>query len=141
MDAKGRTSLPARFRDALEQSDARLVLTPALGDPCLDVYPILAWEQLEARLATLNEFEEDVISFRRLYVSAAVECDLDKQGRVLVPPSHREHASLSKDVLWAGMGQKAELWSLQQWRDNQQKSTDELKRLRASIAAQFRKDP
>jgi len=141
MDAKGRTSLPARFRDALDQGDARLVLTPALGDPCLDVYPMLAWEQLEARIATLNEFEDDVIAFRRLYVSAAVECELDKQGRVLVPPSLREHASVSKDVLWAGMGQKAELWSLKLWRDNQQKSAEELKRLRASIAAQFRKDP
>jgi MraZ protein len=141
IDAKGRTSLPARFRDVLTPGDLRLVLTPALGDSCLDVYPMRAWEELEQKLARLNEFEADVILFRRLYVSAAVECELDKQGRVLVPPTMRDHASLQKDVLWAGMGQKAELWSVERWSENQRKSVEELQRLRASIAQQFRKDP
>lgn len=135
IDAKGRTSLPARFRDVLAGgSDLRLVITPALGDPCLDVYPMRSWEDLESRLAQLNEFDAEVIAFRRLYVSAAVECDLDKQGRVLVPPSMREHGQLAKDVLWAGMGQKAELWSLERWTLAQKKTLEQQHELRASIA-------
>jgi MraZ protein len=52
---------------------------------------------------------------RRRYVSAAVECDIDKQGRILVPPALREHAGLSKEVLWAGSGKSAELWSKDRW--------------------------
>jgi MraZ protein len=134
IDAKGRTSLPARFREVLGGGDLRLVVTPALGDPCLDVHPMRAWEELEARLAQLNEFDADVIAFRRLYVSAAVECDLDRQGRLLVPPSMREHAELTKDVLWAGMGQKAELWSSQLWSRAQKKTVEQQHELRASIA-------
>lgn len=135
IDAKGRTSLPARYRDVLAGvSDPRMVVTPALGDPCLDVYPMRSWEELEARLGRLNEFDADVIAFRRLYVSAAVECELDRQGRILVPPSMREHAQLAKDVLWAGMGQKAELWSLELWTHAQQKTVEQQHDLRASIA-------
>lgn len=135
IDDKGRTSLPARFRDVLgPTSDFRLVVTPALGDPCLDVYPMKAWEELEAKLATLNAFDPQVIEFRRFYVSAAVECELDKQGRILVPTSLREHAALNKTVMWLGHGQKAELWSKEQWVElSKQKNSTELRDLRAAM--------
>lgn len=135
IDDKGRTSLPARFRDVLgPTNDFRLVLTPALGDPCLDVYPMRAWEELEAKLAQLNAFDPQVIEFRRFYVSAAVECELDKQGRILVPPSLREHAALTKTVMWLGHGQKAELWSKEQWEGlARQKNPAELRDLRAAM--------
>jgi MraZ protein len=125
IDDKGRTSLPARFRDVLAPTgELRLVVTPALGDPCLDVYPMGAWEALEAKLSGLNAFDPQVIDFRRFYVSAAVECELDKQGRVLIPPSLREHAQL----------EKAELWSREQWSSlAKQKSPVELRDLRASM--------
>ncbi len=135
IDDKGRTSLPARFRDVLAPtSELRLVMTPALGDPCLDVYPMKAWEALEAKLAQLNAFDPQVIDFRRFYVSAAVECELDKQGRILVPPGLREQAGLSKSVLWLGHGEKAELWSKQEWEAlAKQKSAVDLRELRASM--------
>lgn len=135
MDDKGRTSLPSRFRDVLASaSDARIVVTPALGDPCLDVYPMRAWEELEAKLASLNAFDEQVIEFRRFYVSAAVECDLDKQGRILVPPGLRERAGLTKSVLWLGHGQKAELWSKEEWEAlSRKKDPGELRSLRAAM--------
>jgi MraZ protein len=134
IDDKGRTSLPARFRDVLSSADSRLVVTPALGDPCLDVYPMRAWEQLETKLAQLNAFDPQVIEFRRFYVSAAVECELDKQGRILVPTGLREHAGLMKSVLWLGHGEKAELWSREQWEAlSKQKSAIDLRELRAAM--------
>jgi MraZ protein len=134
IDDKGRTSLPARFRDVLSSADSRLVVTPALGDPCLDVYPMRAWEQLEAKLAQLNAFDPQVIEFRRFYVSAAVECELDKQGRILVPTGLRDHAGLTKSVLWLGHGEKAELWSREQWEAlSKQKSAIDLRELRAAM--------
>jgi len=116
IDAKGRTSVPARFRELLAAAkDPRLVLTPALFDACLDVYPIRAWEDLEGKIAGLPRFDPKVVQLRRRYVSAAVECEIDKQGRILVPPALREHAALVKDVLWAGSGKSAELWSKERW--------------------------
>ncbi|MDI1481523.1 division/cell wall cluster transcriptional repressor MraZ [Polyangium sp. y55x31] len=140
IDAKGRTSLPARFRDALDAPEGQiaLILTPALFDPCLHCYPLRAWEELEAKIAALPQFEPNVVAFRRKYLSAAVECELDKQGRILVPPSLREHADLHKEVLWAGMGATAELWSKERWKAAQTMSEAELASFKAAIAEQFR---
>jgi MraZ protein len=116
IDAKGRTSFPSRFRDVLAAgSDLRLILTRALFDRCVHLYPLKAWEELEAKIAEMPQFDTNVVAFRRMYLSAAVECEIDKQGRILVPPSLREHAELAKDVVWAGMGRTAELWSKERW--------------------------
>jgi MraZ protein len=116
IDVKGRTSLPSRFRDALAATgDPRLVLTPSPFDPCLHLFPLKAWEELEAKIAAQPQFEPNVIRLRRLYVSAAVECEVDKHGRVLVPTSLREHARLVKDALCAGMGRMVELWAKEKW--------------------------
>lgn len=139
IDAKGRTSLPARFRDVLlVGNDLRLVLTRALFDRCLHLYPMRAWEELEAKIAEMPQFEPNVVAFRRLYLSAAVECELDKQGRILIPPSLRDHAELNKEVLWAGMGRTAELWSRERWQSAQAMSEAELASFKSAIAEQFR---
>lgn len=69
------------------------------------------WQAFEARLAALPRFDPAVAMVRRIYVSGAVECDLDKAGRVLIPATLRNHANLERDALWAGMGSHCELWS------------------------------
>ncbi len=131
--------MPSRFRDVLAAtSDARLVLTPSPFDACLHLFPMKAWEEFEAKIAALPQFEPNVIKLRRLYVSAAVECEVDKQGRVLVPNSLREHASLQKDVLWAGMGQMVELWAREKWNDVQSMTANERADFRRAVAEQLR---
>ena len=116
VDAKGRISLPVRFRDQLTgASDPRIVVTPAIFDACLHVYPIKAWEEFEAKVNELPSLDRHAVKFRRLYVSAAVECELDGAGRLLVPQELRTHAKLDKDALWAGMGPKLELWAKPEW--------------------------
>ena len=139
IDGKGRTSLPSRFRDVLAATgDARLVLTPSPFDACLHLFPMKAWEEFEAKIAALPQFEPNVIKLRRLYVSAAVECEVDKQGRVLVPNSLRDHAMLQKDVLWAGMGQMVELWAREKWNESQSMTADERTEFRRAVAEQLR---
>lgn len=119
IDAKGRTSFPAKLRETLVGSyDERLILTTAL-DPCLHAYPVREWEQLEAALARRNPMEPGVKSLLRLYVASAQEVQVDKLGRVLVPPTLRAHAHLEKDVVWAGMVKVIELWSHDGWRQAQ----------------------
>lgn len=111
VDEKGRTSVPARFREAMAASgDAHLVLTTGL-DPCLVAYPMREWMAFEERLAALPQFDASVAMLRRIYVSSAVECEVDKHGRILVPAGLRKHAGLTRDALWAGMGRHAEIWS------------------------------
>jgi len=102
-----------------------MVLTPSPFDACLHAFPMKAWEEFEAKIAGLPQFEPNVIRLRRLYVSAAAECEIDKQGRVLVPNSLREHAMLQKDVLWAGMGQMVELWAREKWNEVRAITADE----------------
>ena len=116
IDAKGRTSLPARYRDVLSaMGERRIVLTSGL-DPCLAAYAMPEWASFEEQLARMPRFDPAVQKLRRLYVSGAVECEIDDSGRILVPPTLREHAGLQKDVVWAGLGKSAELWDLDAWR-------------------------
>lgn len=140
IDAKGRTSIPARFRDVLlaAGSDLRLIVTPALFDPCLHVHPMKEWEELEAKIAALPQFDPNVVAFRRKYLSAAVEAEIDKAGRILIPPMLREHADLQKEVLWAGMGKTAELWSRARWKKAQEMTETEMTAFKAAISEQFR---
>ena len=115
IDAKGRTSVPARYRDVLAAAgERRIVLTSAL-DPCLVAYTASEWSAFEERLAKLPQFDRAVQKLKRIYVSGAVECEIDDVGRILVPPTLRDHARLKKDVLWAGAGRYAELWDKDEW--------------------------
>ncbi|MFO0567518.1 MAG: division/cell wall cluster transcriptional repressor MraZ [Polyangiaceae bacterium] len=139
IDAKGRVSLPSRFRDGLVAAgDPRFILTPSLFEPCLHLYPLRGWEELEEKIAGLPSFDPNIVRFRRLYVSAAIECELDKAGRVLVPPPLRERAVLQKDVLWAGMGRTVELWSKEKWDSELTLSDDEQRAFKQAVMEQIR---
>jgi MraZ protein len=134
VDAKGRVSLPARLRDVLvAYGDARFVLTPAVFDPCLHLYPMKAWEEFERKVSELPSLDATAIRFRRLYVSAAVECELDGSGRVLVPPHLRERIQLEKDALWAGMGRTLELWAKSSWEAALTMTSEEAGSFRAAL--------
>jgi MraZ protein len=110
IDPKGRTSLPSRFREVLAGADdGRVVMTTAF-DPYIVVYPLSEWRAFQDRLAQHSQFDEQVEMLRRVYVSGAVECEVDKLGRVLVPQPLREHAHLEREVIWAAMGKRIELW-------------------------------
>ena len=130
IDAKGRTSLPARYRDVLGSlGEKRIILTSAL-DPCLVAYTAPEWAAFEERLSKMPQFDRAVQKLKRIYVSGAVECDVDESGRILVPPTLREHAALTKDVVWAGSGKYAELWDKASWKKHFDTTEDE----RADIA-------
>jgi MraZ protein len=115
LDAKGRLAIPARHRDALvAASGGRLVLT---ADPsrCLLLYPLAAWEPIQARLMSLSSFNERIRGLQRLLVGHADDVDLDGAGRILVPPALRRYAALDKQVVLVGQGHKFEVWDEAQW--------------------------
>lgn len=134
IDAKGRTSVPSRFRDVLSASkEEGLVITSGL-EPCLVAYPLSEWRAFEEKLSRLPRFDPHVVKLRRIYVSAAVETPIDSQGRVLIPPTLRAYAALEKDVLWAGMGRYAELWSKERWTRITETTEDERRALAGKLA-------
>jgi transcriptional regulator MraZ len=134
IDAKGRTSVPARYRDALEAlAERRIVLTSSL-DPCVVAYTLPEWNAFEEKLARLPQFDRAVQKLKRLYVSGAVECEIDDVGRILVPPTLRDHAGLKKDVLWAGAGKYAELWDKATWEHAFETTEDERRDISRRLA-------
>ncbi len=114
IDQKGRISIPSKFREILgAQYDERLIITNF--DQCLWAYPVAEWKKVEAKVASLPQLKPEVKALQRFFISAASESPLDKQGRILIPPTLREYADLDKDCVMVGMSQRIEIWSLDRW--------------------------
>jgi MraZ protein len=112
IDDKNRLTLPARFRDALAGG---VVLTRGL-DECLDVYARAAFDAMvEARLSPLDPFSKEARDLKRFFFSAASDAELDKQGRVLVPPALHRHAKLGREIVVAGVHDHLEIWDRGAW--------------------------
>lgn len=113
-DSKGRLSIPARFRELLASNyDERLIITNF--DQCLWAYPVPEWQALEQKVASLSQFREEVNILQRVFISAAQECQIDKQGRILIPTELREYAAITRDVVIVGMTKRFEIWSRDRW--------------------------
>ena len=116
LDAKGRLAMPARYRDRLLDScGGQLVATMALGDRCLWIYPLPAWEEVEAQVSSAPNMNPEVKRLSRLLIGSANEIELDGNGRFVVPPLLREYAGLDKKVMLVGQLNKFELWSEESW--------------------------
>jgi MraZ protein len=111
IDDKNRLIIPSKFREGLGD---KFVMTKGL-DNCLFVYPIEEWEKLEQKLKALPFTKSDARAFVRFFFSGASECELDKQGRVLVPQVLKDHAQLKKDVVIIGVSSRVEVWSKEVW--------------------------
>ena len=116
IDEKGRTSLPAKFREVLGANyDERLMVTTF--DQCLWAYPIAEWQIIEEKIAALPQFRSQVKALQRVFVSGANECPLDKQGRIIIPPTLREYGGFKKEVIFVGMTKRIEIWAKERWLD------------------------
>ena len=114
LDAKGRLILPVRIREEL---GSRFFLTKGL-DGCLSIYPMEEWEAFEEKLRALPLTNKNARTFSRFFVAGATPCELDKQGRILIPQTLREFAGLDKDVVLTGNLNRIEVWSKEKWTDN-----------------------
>ena len=113
IDAKGRLPIPAAFRRELTAAGGVVV---TLLDQCLAGYAPAEWEKLEAQLAALPAFSKTVKALTRLLASRAADCEIDVQGRILLPPALRQAAALERDAVVVGVLNRFEVWSPDAWK-------------------------
>lgn len=116
IDEKGRISIPVKFREILrEKYDERIVITTM--DGCLYCYPYPEWEVLQKKASEFEVVRPEDKNFMRLFFSGAMEFVPDKLGRILLPQSYREYAGIKRDVIFAGMLKRIEIWSKEKFND------------------------
>lgn len=113
IDAKGRIIVPSKFRETLGDE---FVVTGGL-DGCLFVYPNDEWMEFIAQLKNLPGSKE-ARQLQRYFLAGAASCEVDKQGRILIPNKLRESAALEKDIVFVGVLNKIEIWSKERWESN-----------------------
>lgn len=125
IDSKKRLAVPFKFRNDLKN---KIVVTRGL-DKCLFVYPMKTWGELANKLGTLPVGESGTRSFTRLMLAGAVDAEVDKQGRILIPDYLKEYAGLKKNVVVAGLYNRLEIWDEKKWneyKNKAEKNSDEI---------------
>ena len=117
LDAKGRMAMPTRYRDRLAaRCDGELIVTVD-KDHCLLVFPMPDWEELERKLVRLPSMNKAARRILRIMVGYATEVEMDANGRILVSRELRDFASLEKNAMLIGQGNKFELWDEATWNE------------------------
>ena len=123
VDVKGRVIMPAKLRDGIGET---FILTKGL-DGCLFAYSQTEWTNFEEKLKTLPLTNKNARDFVRFFLSGAIECEIDKQGRFLIPSNLRDYAKLDKEIVILGVGTRIEIWDKQTWqKDADNISADEI---------------
>ena len=123
LDAKGRISMPAKLKKDIGDS---FILTKGL-DGCLFAFSMEEWSNFETKLKTLPLSDKNSRNFVRFFLSGATECEIDKQGRFLIPNNLRETANLKKEAVIIGVGTRIEIWDKSTWNlKDEEISVDEI---------------
>jgi len=116
VDPKGRIIIPAPFREIVTSNySSKLYITNAPFDKCLYIYPMEEWNKLQDQVRTKPGSDEAIRFFLRRVIASAVETEMDKQGRILVPAALREDANINSNVVMAGQIERIELWDRNEW--------------------------
>ncbi|MBI5732997.1 division/cell wall cluster transcriptional repressor MraZ [Candidatus Jorgensenbacteria bacterium] len=118
LDTKGRLAIPVKFRDKLESGT---IITRGL-DRCLFIFGRKEWENLVGKLVQLPLAQANSRAFVRLMLAGAMDVELDKQGRILIPDYLRTYADLSKETIVAGLFNRVEVWDAKLWSDYKAKT-------------------
>ncbi|WP_092116919.1 division/cell wall cluster transcriptional repressor MraZ [Desulfonatronum thiosulfatophilum] len=121
LDPKGRLMLPQEFRDVVLSAGqhGRVILTNF--DGCVVGYSLQEWEKIEESFQRINMLNRQLRDFQRFFISGAMELELDKQGRILIPPHLRTYAGLTREVVLAGVGRKFEIWDQERFEEQRRK--------------------
>ena len=116
LDDKGRLAIPSKYRHTLMvDCSGHMVCTIDLHQPCLLLYPLQEWEAIEHKLRQLSSMNPHERRLQRLLLGYATECEMDKNGRLLLSAPLRQHAQLEKPIMLVGQLNKFEIWGESQW--------------------------
>jgi len=131
LDAKGRIAIPTRYREELQDCcERQMVVTIAVNDKCVGesgclwLYPLPEWEKLEQTISKLPTLNKMAGQLRRFLIGHASECEMDTQGRLLLPEKLREFARMDKHIYLVGQLNKFEIWSDTAWQEKEQEWLD-----------------
>ena len=113
LDTKGRLIMPSKLREDIGE---KFIITKGL-DGCLFVFSQSEWANFEEKLKTLPLTNKNARDFVRFFLSGAIECEIDKQGRFLIAGNLREYASMDKEVVIIGVGTRIEIWNREKWKE------------------------
>lgn len=134
IDGKGRISIPAEFREILASLNVRqLIITN--DEHCLDVYTSEQWDSIMDWIESFPSFMEEAERFRQFYISAAQLVEIDKQGRILIPPTLREEVGLTKEIMIMGDGSKIQIWNKETWDQINQDNKFSLREIKNKLAS------
>jgi len=136
LDQKGRVIMPASLREVLtnKYSSGKLYLTNAPFDKALHLYPLEEWLKLEEKIRELPKSDEAVMYFLRRVIASALPCELDKQGRILIPYEHRQDAGINSEVVIVGQIERIEIWDKITWDSITDPSKVDIKRIQDGLA-------
>jgi len=121
LDGKGRLAIPTRYRGELQDCcECQMVVTVAVDERCVGekglwLYPMPEWEKLEQTISKLPSLNKMAIKLKRFVIGNASECEMDGQGRLLLPENLRSYAELDKKIVLVGQLNKFELWNELVW--------------------------
>lgn len=130
LDEKGRLAIPKKFRSDLSKG---AVVTRGL-DNCLFLYTKKEWEKLAEKLAQLPFSQANTRAFARLMLAGAMDVDIDKQGRIVLPDYLRTFAGLTKNTVVAGLYNRLELWDQEKWEEYKKKTEKESNKIAEQMA-------
>jgi len=134
LDTKGRLNIPSRFRDVLQDQENEILMVTN-WHKCLKAFPAKVWERIETTLLVQGKKQPGMDSFRRYVISGVAECALDKQGRILLPPTLRTDFDLKKDVVLNGMLDHFEIWEKTAWEKERKLTRDKFSDFEQSLSA------
>ena len=125
IDAKGRLSMPSKLRRDIDMGEA-FIVTKGL-DGCLFAFSQDEWKNFETKLKSLPLSDKNARNFVRFFLAGATECEIDKQGRFLIPSNLREAGKLEKEAIIIGVGTRLEIWNKEIWTSKDEEiSADEI---------------
>lgn len=127
LDIKNRITIPTRYRDELlADCQGKMVCTVDIQHACLLLYPLPEWEEIELKLCNLSSTNPQERMFQQILLGNASDCEMDKNGRLLINGPLRQHAKLEKNIMLVGQLKKFEIWNESDWQAQMQKGISQI---------------
>ena len=127
LDTKNRITMPTRYREELiADCDGQMICTVDIQHPCLLLYPLPEWEEIELKLCQLSSMNPQERLLQQVLLGNASDCSLDKNGRLLINGPLRQHADLDKNIMLVGQLKKFEIWNEAAWQEQMQQGISQI---------------